>query len=113
MGTEEIFAFGSLGNAYQGIRICPAKENPSYGLAALGEQKMDFSSYLTVGFPVGEEVMFSAAELSENQKLWNQNRAEEISKTRMRVSVNGSAFLLYGEGTYHISIPIRVELVYR
>lgn len=113
VGTEEIFAFGSLGNAYQGIRICPAKEDSSYGLAALGEQQMDFSSYLTVGFPVGEEVMFSAAELSENQKLWNQNRAEEISKTIMRVSVSGNAFLLYGEGTYHISIPIRVELVHR
>ena len=112
-GAGEIFAFGNLGNAYQGIRICPAKEKENFGKAVLGEQQLDFSSYLTVGFPSGEDVMFSSEQLSENETLWEENRVEEIQKTLMQISVSGSAFLPFGAGIYRISIPIRVELVSR
>ena len=110
-GIEEVYAYGTLGNAYQGIRLVVDKSAESYGKAAMGEDTYDVSNYLSVGFGNSEETVFATAVLSDNASFVADGQMDLIVKSQMEVSVSGIAFLESGAGEYQISIPIRFELV--
>ena len=110
-GIGEVYAYGTLGNAYQGIRLVVDKNAESYGKAAMGENTYDISNYLSVGFGDSEETVFATAVLSDNASFVAAGQTDSITKTQMNISVSGIAFLESGAGEYQISIPLRFELV--
>lgn len=110
-GSGEVYAYGTLGNAYQGVRLVIDKNAESYGKAAMGEDTYDISSYLSVGFGDSEETVFETGVLNDNASCIADGQSDSIVKSQMEVSVSGIAFLESGAGDYKISIPLRFELV--
>lgn len=110
-GSGEIYAYGTLGNAYEGIRLVLDKNAESYGKAVMGENTYDISGYLSVGFGGSEETVFETSVLSDNASFVAGGQTDSIVKSQMEVSVDGIAFLESGAGEYKISVPLRFELV--
>ena len=110
-GSGEVYAYGTLGNAYQGVRLVVDKNAESYGKAAMGEDTYDISSYLSVGFGDSEETVFATDVLNDNTSCVAAGQMDLLVKSQMKVSVSGIAFLESGAGEYKISIPLRFELV--
>lgn len=110
-GNGEVYAYGTLGNAYEGIRLVVEKNAESFGKAVMGENTYDISSYLFVGFGGSEETVFETNILSDNASFVTGGQKDAIVKSQMEISVNGIAFLESGAGEYQISIPLRFELV--
>ena len=110
-GSGEVYAYGTLGNAYEGIRLVLDKSAESYGKAVMGENTYDISGYLSVGFCGSEATVFETNILSDNASFIASGETDAVVKSQMEVSVDGIAFLESGAGDYKISIPIRFELV--
>uniref|UniRef100_UPI0040560A67 leucine-rich repeat protein n=1 Tax=Agathobacter sp. TaxID=2021311 RepID=UPI0040560A67 len=110
-GSGEVYAYGTLGNAYEGIRLVVDKNAESYGKAAMGEHTYDISSYLSVGFGGNEETVFETSVLNDNTSCVTDGQMDSIVRSQMEVAVDGTAFLESGAGDYKISIPLRFELV--
>ena len=111
MGTGEIYAYGTLGNAYDGIRLVVDKTAETYGKAVMGENTYDISGYLSAGFDGSDEVIYETGVLSDNVAFVSSGQMDSIVKSQMEVTVDGTAFLESGAGDYKISIPLRFELV--
>ena len=111
IGQEILFAYGTLGNAYEGVRLAIDTNAESYGSARMGEDSYDISDYLSVGFGDGESAIFDANQLLENEKFVNGEGADNFYQEQMNISVDGMAFVEGGAGEYQISIPLRFELV--
>ena len=111
IGQEMLFAYGTLGNAYEGVRLIIDKSAESYGTAIMGENSYDISDYLSVGFYDGESAIFDASQLLENAKYVNGEGTDNFHQEQMNISVNGMAFVEGGAGEYKISIPLRFELM--
>ena len=110
-GIGELYAYGTLGNAYRGVRLVVDKNAESYGKAAMGEDTYDISSYLSVGFGESEETVFETGVLNDNAACIADGQPDSIVKSQLEVSVKGIAFLESGVGDYKSSIPLRFELV--
>ena len=108
-GSGEVYAYGTLGNAYEGIRLVVDKDAESYGKAVMGENTYDISSYLSAGFGDSGETVFETNMLSDNASLVAGGEMDAIVKSQMEISVDGMAFLESGAGDYKISIPLRFE----
>lgn len=110
-GSEQIYAYGTLGNAYEGLQIVVDKASENYGKASMGESSYLISSYLSVGFHDGEAAVFSLEQLEANAACV-QAGAPVVYQDEMQVQVDALAFIEGGAGYYQISIPIRMELVH-
>lgn len=111
VGTGEVYAYGTLGNAYEGVRLVVDKETENFGKAVMQQNIYDISGYLSIGFGDSEETVFKTDVLSDNASLVAGGQTDSIVKTQMDISVGGSAFLESGAGDYKISIPLRFELI--
>ena len=109
-GSEQIYAYGTLGNAYEGIQLVVDREADTYGKAVMGENSYDISSYLTVGFGENKIAEFSVGQLSENASHVANGTLDSVYQEQMNVSVDALAFIESGVGEYQISIPLRFEL---
>ena len=110
IGNELIYAYGTLGNAYEGIELVIDKEAESYGKAIMQGNKYDISSYLSVGFIDGDTATFSSSQLAENEDYVTDGAFDDLYQEQMNVSVNAAAFIESGVGEYQISIPLKFEL---
>ena len=110
-GSEQVYAYGTLGNAYEGLQIVVDRDSESYGKAVMGESSYLISSYLSVGFHDGEAAVFSLEQLEANAACV-QAGAPVVYQDEMQVQVDALAFIEGGAGYYQISIPIRMELVH-
>ena len=110
-GSGEVYAYGTLGNAYEGIRLVVDKDAESYGKAVMGEQVYDISDYLSAGFDGSDEVIYETGVLSDNASFVSAGQMDSIVKSQMEVTVDGTAFLESGAGDYQISIPLKFELI--
>lgn len=111
IGSGEVYAYGTLGNTYDGIRLVIDRTEESFGKAVMEENIYDISGYLFAGFGSSEEIVFETGVLNNNASLVAGGQMESIVKTQMDISVDGIAFLESGAGNYKISIPLRFELV--
>jgi len=111
IGSGEIYAYGTLGNAYEGIRLVVDKDAESYGKAVMGEYTYDISGYLSAGFGGSDEVIYETGLLSDNASCISAGQTDSIVKSQLEISVEGTAFLESGAGDYKIFIPLRFELV--
>lgn len=109
-GNEQIYAYGTLGNAYEGIQLVINKEADTYGKAIMEGNGYDISSYLSVGFINGDTATFSSNQLAENADYVTNGAFDALYQEQMNVSVNAAAFIEIGAGEYQISIPLRFEL---
>ncbi|MDD7178398.1 MAG: leucine-rich repeat protein [Lachnospiraceae bacterium] len=112
-GSAEIYAYGTLGNAYEGVRLWADRDMECYGKAVMGGGSYDISRFLSVGFSQGEAAVFPGKLLFENAAYVEAGEMEHVCREQMTVSVNALAFLESGAGDYEISISVRVELVER
>lgn len=110
-GSEQIYAYGTLGNAYEGLQIVVEREAENFGKAVMGESTYRISSYLSVGFDGGEAAVFSSEQLSANAACI-QTGEPVMYQDEMQVQVDALAFVESGAGYYQISIPIRMELMH-
>lgn len=110
-GHEMIFAYGTLGNAYEGVSLSIDTEAEHYGTAIMEENIYDVSKYLSVGFSNGESITFDTNQLLENATHISEGNTDHVHQKQMTVSINGMAFIESGAGQYKISIPLRFELV--
>lgn len=110
-GSEQVYAYGTLGNAYEGLQIVVDREAEGYGKAVMGESSYQISSYLSVGFRNGEAAVFSQAQLEANVACVQAGETVTYPD-EMQVQVDALAFIEGGAGYYQISIPIRMELVH-
>ena len=111
IGQEMLFAYGTLGNAYEGVRLAIDTNTESYGTAIMGENSYDISDYLFIGFMDGESAIFDINQLLENAKFVNGEGADNLHQEQMNISVDGMAFVEGGAGEYQILIPLKFELV--
>lgn len=109
-GSEQIYAYGTLGNAYEGIRLVVDRDSDNYGMAVMGESSYDISSYLSVGFTSGEAASFTVDQLLKNAGYADAGEPEALYQEQMSVAVDALAFIESGAGEYQISIPLRFEL---
>lgn len=110
-GSGEVYAYGTLGNAYEGIRLVVEKGAESYGKAVMGENTYDISDYLSAGFDGSDEVIYETGVLSDNASCVADGQTDSIVKSQIDISIDGTAFLESGAGDYQISIPLRFELM--
>lgn len=110
-GSEQVYAYGTLGNAYEGLQIVVDRDSESYGKAVMGESSYLISSYLSVGFHSGEAAVFSLEQLEANAACVQAGETVTYPD-EMQVQVDALAFIEGGAGYYQISIPIRMELVH-
>ena len=111
IGQEMLFAYGTLGSAYEGVSLTIDTHAESYGTAIMGENSYDISDYLSVGFHDKESAIFDTNQLLENAKYVNGEGTDSLHQEQMNISVDGMAFVEGGAGEYRISIPLRFELV--
>jgi len=109
VGSEQVYAYGTLGNAYEGLQLVVDKASENYGKASMGESSYLISSYLSVGFRNGEAAVFSLEQLETNAACVQAGEAV-VYQDEMQVQVDVLAFIEGGAGYYQISIPIRMEL---
>lgn len=109
-GNEQIYAYGTLGNAYEGIELVIDKEAESYGKAIMQGNKYDISSQLSVGFIDGDTATFSSSQLAENADYVTDGAFDALYQEQINVSVNAATFIESGAGEYQISIPLRFKL---
>lgn len=109
-GSEQIYAYGTLGNAYEGIQLVVDRDSDTFGKAVMGENAYDISSYLSVGFDSGETASFTAEQLLGNAGYVETGVLEALYQEQMSVSVDALAFIESGVGEYQIPIPLRFEL---
>ncbi len=109
-GSEEVYAYGTLGNAYEGLRVVTNTKAENYGKAVKEDVTYDILSYLSVSFMGSESADFTPEQLTENAAIVTSGSLEGLYQNRMDVSVNALAFIEGGVGIYQISIPIRIEL---
>jgi len=110
VGSELVYAYGTLGNAYEGVQLVVDRDSDTFGKALMGENIYDISSYLSVGFIGGETAVFDATQLSENGGYVTSGELDALHQEQMKVSVDALAFIESGAGEYQISIPLRFEL---
>ena len=108
-GSEQIYAYGTLGNAYEGLQIVVDRASENYGKASMGESSYPISSYLSIGFHGGEAAVFSLEQLEVNAACVQAGEVVTY-QDEMQVQVDALAFVEGGAGYYQISIPIRMEL---
>ena len=82
----------------------------AYGMAVMGDESFDMSSYVSAEFMSGNEALFTTAQLVENANLINTGTTEGLYTDTLSISVPGIAFLQSGVGSYGIQIPVKVEL---
>lgn len=108
-----MYAYGRLGNAYEGVRVYVDVESEGYGTARKAAEDgageaVDILAYLSAGFSGGS--VFSPAELSQNKTAAeNGDEALPYGK-RLQVSVDGLAFWDSGPGSYRVPILLKIEL---
>lgn len=110
VGSEMVYAYGTLGNAYEGVQLVVDRDSETYGKAVMGENTYDISSYLSVGFTGGEAAVFNPTQLTENAGYVTAGEVDALHQEQMQVSVDALAFIVGGAGEYRISIPLRFEL---
>lgn len=109
-GSAEVYAYGRLGNAYEGVRLSVDSSAENFGLAETGGEKVDVSSYLTAGFSSGSDAVFTPAQILGNGDAFSNGDTERLYMDSLAVSVEGIAFLRSGAGDYAIPIPLRIEI---
>ncbi len=109
-GSAEVYAYGRLGNAYEGVRLSVDSAAENFGLAETGGEKVDVSTYLAAGFSSGSEAVFTPAQVLGNGEAFSNGDMEKLYMDSLAVSVKGIAFLRSGTGNYAIPIPLRVEI---
>lgn len=112
IGSEQVYAYGTLGNAYEGLKLVVDRDSENYGMAVMGEKSYPISSYLSVGFQGGEAAVFDREQLLGNQNHVAAGEWDDLYLEQMNVKVDALAFIQGGAGSYRISIPIRMEFVY-
>ncbi len=110
-GSEQIYAYGTLGNAYEGLQVVVNREAENYGKAVKDEATYDITSYLSVTFTGREAAAFTPEQLTENAALAAAGTLEGLYQDSMDVSVDALAFVEGGVGNYRISIPVKIELM--
>ena len=110
-GSEQIYAYGTLGNAYEGLQVVVNREAENYGKAVKDEAAYDITSYLSVTFTGREAAAFTPEQLTENAALAAAGTLEGLYQDSMDVSVDALAFVEGGVGNYRISIPVKIELM--
>lgn len=109
-GSAEVYAYGRLGNAYDGVRLSVDSVAENFGFAETGGEKVDISPYLTAGFSTGSEAVFTPAQVLGNGEAFSNGDTEKLYMDSLAVSVKGIAFLRSGAGDYAIPIPLRIEI---
>ena len=107
-GSAEVYAYGRLGNAYEGIRLVADTDSENFGAARLGGNTYDVTEYLTVGFTSGTQAAFDSGELSDNAGILEDGETEGLTVEQMNVSVEGIAFMQGGAGEWQISVPVKI-----
>ncbi len=110
-GSESIYAYGRLGNAYTGIRISIDENAQEYGTARKGTETVDISDCLNMNISGSTEYSCSSAQLQENADFMQNNRMEECDTEELQVSVGAVELLQNGIGTYEIPVPLFIEIV--
>lgn len=110
-GSENIYAYGRLGNAYTGIRISIDENAAGYGTARKGTETFDISDCLNMDISESMEYACSSAQLQENADFIQNNRTEECDSGELQVSVEAVKLLQNGIGTYEISVPLLIEII--
>ncbi len=112
-GNAAVYAYGRLGNSYEGVRVSVDPESAGYGTArkASGDgagETVDILAYLSAGFSGGS--VFSSAELSQNKTAADNGEETLPYGKQLQVSVDGLAFWESGPGSYCVPIPLKMEL---
>ena len=110
-GSESIYAYGRLGNAYTGIRIHIDEDAKEYGNAQKGTEIFDISSSLSMDISGSKECAYTTAQLQENADFIGNNRIEECNTGEIQVSVGAVELLQNGIGTYEIPVPLFIEIM--
>lgn len=110
-GSESIYAYGRLGNAYTGIRISIDENAQEYGTARKGTETVDISDCLNMNISKSTEYSCSSTQLQENADFMQNNRTEECDTGELQVSVEAVELLQNGIGTYEISVPLLIEIM--
>lgn len=110
VGNEMVYAYGSLGNAYESIQLVVDRDSDIYGKAVKEEAVYDISSYLSVDFANEDVASFTAEQLLGNAANVTDGSLDSLYQVPMNVSVDALAFIVGGAGDYRISIPLRFEL---
>ena len=111
-GSEQVYAYGTLGNAYEGLQLVVDRDSETYGMAVKDEKSYPIASYLSVGFQGGESAVFDREQLLRNQDHVAAGEWDGLYLEQMNVTVDALAFIEGGAGEYRISIPIKMEFVY-
>lgn len=109
-GNDVIYAYGSLGNVYDGITISVDTVAQDFGIAQKGEDAVDISDYFSAYISGSAEYIISADTLSENAQFIADGSNGNLHTREIEVCVDAVELLKHGIGKYEFTIPFTVEL---
>ena len=110
IGSDVVYAYGTLGNVYDGITISVDTESQGFGIAQKGDAVVDVSEYFNTYISGSTDYVISADILFQNAQIIAGASSENLNKGDIEVSVDALELLKNGIGTYEFTIPVTVEL---
>ena len=105
-----VYAYGTLGNVYDGITISVDTESQGFGTAQKGGDTIDMSEYFSAYISGSTDYVISTDTLSQNAQIVAGSSTENLNKGDIEVSVDALELLKNGIGVYEFTIPVTVEL---
>lgn len=109
-GSDVIYAYGILGNVYDGITISVNTDAQGFGTAQKGNDAVDMSEYFSVYIEGKTDYLISADLLLQNAQIVAGGSTENLNMGEIEVSVDAVELLKNGIGIYEFSIPFTVKL---
>lgn len=109
-GSDVIYAYGTLGNAYEGITVSVDTDAEGYGIAEKEDVTFDVSEKFSAAISGSTEYIISSNTLLKNAQLIESGNMENLNMGELKVSVDAMELLKKGLGTYEIPVPVTIEL---
>lgn len=109
-GSDVVYAYGTLGNVYDGITISVDTDAKGFGTAQKGDDAVDMSEYFSVYIEGNADYVISADTLLENERIVGGASVQNLDMGEIEVSVDAVELLKNGLGIYEFTIPFTVEL---
>lgn len=111
VGSGEVYAYGTLGSAYEGVKITIPDTVETYGVANKEGISYSIKEYYHPTFEgLGDTLTYTANALLNNQTNHDNGQTQELQTSNLQLSVDAIGLLTGGVGQYTIGVPLRLEL---
>lgn len=115
VGEADIYVYGRIGNAFEGVKVMADETDDSYGVLKKEGYSCVAGEFLSVSYEneAGSEdefAYFTGEDVADNQAAVTDGLPEVLVKSKMKVVVDALAFLEGGAGDYQMEIPMKVVM---